>query len=571
MIPQNIGTALTAEGRALRVGLLAVDWHQPSWVSAMVESLVAETQLNLQLCLVEPENQVLKDCGLLSRVVARVRLAYRHWIPDSRHIPLGPAPGPHADEVVDLAPLLKNVPVISLRLASDNCGRIEDQSIATIRSEQFDVLVALGDGPWTGELQRAARWGLWIFRPGFGYAIHGVPAGAWEVMEQQSITIASLQILGLDNASPQFLRRGATSTCQWSIRANWNLMYWHSVRWVAEALRELWRDGEVAWEAHRLSNKSQFPTLADRTYGRPTARDIRRFARRQQALIAREQEIDRTMMRQWVLLYNLGAPGPATGLSSFKRLTPPTDRVWADPFVVKENDRYVILFEEHLLSRKHAHLCAMYLEADGTFTQARVILERPYHLSYPFVFKYEHQWYMIPETRGNRSVELYRAIEFPWRWEFYKILISGLEAVDATLWAEGGQWWMFVGVQEKRGAYSWTNLHLYYSEDPVQGAWRPHPLNPVVEDVRSSRPGGCLYRHQGKLIRPAQDGSIRYGYGLHLNEVVTLTTNYYEERSHLVLTPDWAEDVCGVHTLNHVDMLTMADARILRTKSSLVG
>jgi hypothetical protein len=61
------------------------------------------------------------------------------------------------------------------------------------------------------------------------------------------------------------------------------------------------------------------------------------------------------------------------------------------------------------------------------------------------------------------------------------------------------------------------------------GPWRAHPANPVQTDIRHTRPGGRLFRNEGKLLRPAQDCSLRYGGALWLMEVATLTAEAYRE------------------------------------------
>jgi hypothetical protein len=41
------------------------------------------------------------------------------------------------------------------------------------------------------------------------------------------------------------------------------------------------------------------------------------------------------------------------------------------------------------------------------------VLERPYHLSYPYVFFVGDDAFMLPETAANGAIELYRAVSFP--------------------------------------------------------------------------------------------------------------------------------------------------------------
>ena len=66
------------------------------------------------------------------------------------------------------------------------------------------------------------------------------------------------------------------------------------------------------------------------------------------------------------------------------------------------------------------------------FTDFRVILKQPYHLSYPYVFKYKNEYYMIPESSAIKTVQLYKAVEFPMKWEKISVLIYG-NYVDTTV------------------------------------------------------------------------------------------------------------------------------------------
>ena len=62
-----------------------------------------------------------------------------------------------------------------------------------------------------------------------------------------------------------------------------------------------------------------------------------------------------------------------------------------------------------------------------------MVLERPYHLSYPFVFRARGaDLDDAGELGANRSLELYRADPFPYRWMLDRIVLSGVEIADAT-------------------------------------------------------------------------------------------------------------------------------------------
>jgi len=165
---------------------------------------------------------------------------------------------------------------------------------------------------------------------------------------------------------------------------------------------------------------------------------------------------------------------------------------------------------------------------------------------------------MIPETAQNRTIEIYRCARFPDQWEFHKTLVKDVRAVDATLVEHSALWWMFVNLAGEGGS-TWDELHLFYSDDPLSDRWTPHPLNPVVSDVRSARPAGRLFRRDGLLLRPSQDSSIRYGYALNLNRITKLTRNEYQEELLERLEPPKNGNILAVHTFNFWNELTVID------------
>ena len=172
---------------------------------------------------------------------------------------------------------------------------------------------------------------------------------------------------------------------------------------------------------------------------------------------------------------------------------------------------------------------------------------------------------MIPETGENNGVELYICVHFPDQWEFEKTLIDNVYAVDSTLVETKGKWWLFVNIQEEGGS-TWDTLHLYYADHPLSDHWTPHPLNPIVKDIYSARPAGRIFLHEGVLIRPSQDCSMRYGYATNFNRINTLTETQYAETLEQTFKPPDKSRILATHTFNDVAGLTAIDAKQRRRR-----
>ncbi len=258
--------------------------------------------------------------------------------------------------------------------------------------------------------------------------------------------------------------------------------------------------------------------------------------------------------------------GPSTSPWRYKTLTPPKDRFWADPHIIERDGTYYVFLEELMYSTERAHISVMEINEDGTHTEPRTILEKPYHLSYPFVFEHDGETWMVPESEANDTVSLYRSVEFPDKWEHHMDLMEGVSAVDATLYQHDGLWWMFINKGEHPSLTRWDELYLYYAKDFRTNQWTEHPLNPIVSDVKSARPAGKLFVSNGVLYRPSQNCSHCYGYGLNLNEVQVLSTTDYRESVATAITPDWRKDVTACHSFANVGRLSVIDAMVVRRR-----
>jgi hypothetical protein len=213
--------------------------------------------------------------------------------------------------------------------------------------------------------------------------------------------------------------------------------------------------------------------------------------------------------------------------AAFRELPQPADWFYADPLLFEHRGRHFVFMEGFPYATGKGVIAVSRLESDGSMSAPETVLERPYHLSYPFVFSSLGQIFMIPETCGNRTIELYRCERFPDRWVLDTVLMEDVEAADATVLEHSGRLWMFVNLAS-RGLWLDTELHLFHSED-ARGPWRPHPLNPVVSDVRRARPAGPIWEEEGRLIRPTQDCTPGYAFATSFQTITTLTTEDYAE------------------------------------------
>lgn len=202
----------------------------------------------------------------------------------------------------------------------------------------------------------------------------------------------------------------------------------------------------------------------------------------------------------------------------------PADFV-ADPFMVKENNTWYMFFEAWNSETNQGDI-GLAISNDGlSWTYKQIILDEPFILSYPYVFKWENEYYMVPETADSQEMRLYKAIKFPDQWTFVKTLLKG-NYIDPSIFYFNNKWWIFAEINPK----GHDTLGLYYA-DNLTGPWFEHPKSPIiVGDANIARPGGRVIMFNGRLIRFTQDDEPTYGNQVRAFEITELTTTTYEEK-----------------------------------------
>ena len=541
----------------LRVGLLIDSFVQRKWIHQVIDEIqrsgIAEFVLIIKN---EAHNE--PQGRLKSYWRNRKYLLYTLYGKiDEARVKVSP----DAFAPTDLRELLDNCPVLEvvpeMKAYSDWFPK---DKIDEIRQYDLDVALCFGFRILKGDALKIARHGIWSYHHGDQLVNRGGPAGFWEVMDCIPVTGSVLQILteDLDNG-PVIYRSWSPTSDRFSVKANRNNLYWKSSAFVLRKLRDLAAGHPICTDENHL-----YRPYSNRLYRMPTNGEmfprLSRLAK--QYAIGKFQSVLNT--EQWALAYRFRS-GPYDSnntLYRFKPLMPPKDRFWADPCATKAGDRYYLFIEEYVYESAKGHISVIELDRQGIVNGPTKVLERDYHLSYPFVFEWNNSYYMIPESASNGTIELYRSTKFPLEWEFEKVLMNNVRAKDATVVEVDGTWWMFVSIAENCIP---DELSIFYAETPL-GPWIPHRRNPVKSDVRGSRPAGRLFCWNSDLYRPAQDSSGRYGYAISINRVIQLDAENFSEEEVSKILPNWRKDLIGTHTLSASDDLTVTDCLVRRRR-----
>ena len=472
-------------------------------------------------------------------------------------------------------------PPVSLRsLAPDakwvqvapETGRFTDtfsaDDVATVRAAGLDVMIRAGFRILKGEILDAARLGVWSFHHGDNRTNRGGPPGVWEVLENRDVTGVTLQRITAELDGGEVLARSVGRTERFSFSRNVAALYPRSARMLTRSLERAWR-GRSPVQA--TGDHGPAEAYQHRLYRQPGNAELLRHGRQLVGSWLRQRSRWRGRESSWSIAWHFApdraGSAPHTVLHRYRELVSPPDRFEADPFVVRDGERWWMFYEEFPWASRRGRIAVREMGPRGPVGEPRVVLDPPTHLSYPFVFRHEDQWYLMPESNESKRLDIYRATEFPWSWEPHATLLDPFDGVDATLHKHSdGRWYLFANLGEPGISYD-EELHLFFSDSPF-GPFSPHPENPVVADVRRARMAGRLFESGGALMRPAQRCAPLYGAGLVLHVVEELSPSAYRERVVQELSPTWNDSLVGLHTINAQDGLSVIDLqRAVRIQS----
>ncbi len=199
----------------------------------------------------------------------------------------------------------------------------------------------------------------------------------------------------------------------------------------------------------------------------------------------------------------------------------------ADPFMARHGGIWHMFFEVMNRETQRGEI-GLAESADGlVWSYKQIVLAEPFHLSYPYVFEWEGEHYMMPETLGANAVRLYRATNFPVEWVCVGPIIEGTFA-DPSVFRFAGDWWLFACSTP----YRHDTLRLFRANS-LTGPWTEHPASPVVEGDRlSARPGGRVLVTDGGVTRFSQVCFPSYGSRVRAFEIRALAGALYSEAEH---------------------------------------
>lgn len=428
------------------------------------------------------------------------------------------------------------------RFAADDIKRLKDLNL--------DLLIRCGNGILRGDILQASKQGIISFHHADNRVNRGGPAGFWEVYLRQDTTGFTIQRLTEELDGGDVLMRGHIQTRYYYL-LNQAILFERSNYYLKSLV-------EIIAATGRLPTIIPSVPYSYQIFRSPTAYQaciylMRLFYLLIKKAIRRVAGIDYL----WQVAFTQNDWTNAVLWRGIKIKNPPFHFL-ADPFVVNKYGKEVCFVEDFDCESRLGKIAAYELTSDGA-TRLGIALEEAFHLSFPYLFEYQQQLYMCPETSENRDIRIYKCVGFPLHWKLEKIVMENISAADSMLFEMNGKWWMFTNTDSVGDGDYCSELLLFFAESPLDNYWRPHRLNPIIVDAARARNAG-LVKDGNSYYRVSQgQGFDVYGKRALINEIIELTESSYEEITRSVITSEFKKGAVGTHHLHSNGKFTVFD------------
>mgnify|MGYP004686522047 CR=1 FL=1 len=190
-------------------------------------------------------------------------------------------------------------------------------------------------------------------------------------------------------------------------------------------------------------------------------------------------------------------------------IIPPTDKEWyADPFLFEYGNECYLFAEIMNYKNKRGSIGVLNLNEDKR--RFRIALQESFHLSYPNVFRYKNNIYMIPETCFVKQLRLYKCISFPNKWELEWVMLDDVTYVDTSIYISNDM--IFAETHDKT-----ANRNRFFKIDVDNRCIKEIiPTNDKYIDIRN---GGNFIKTTSGVFHALQDCENVYGEYLHIAKV----------------------------------------------------
>lgn len=181
----------------------------------------------------------------------------------------------------------------------------------------------------------------------------------------------------------------------------------------------------------------------------------------------------------------------------------PSRKYWyADPMLLDYKDATYVYAEQFDRLKKKGNIAVARIDETGRIGKWKTVLSDSFHFSFPNVFLYKNDYYMIPETSEDKSVRIYKMQDNPFEW----VMIKKYEisnCVDTSVFIEGETAYLLTCELNIDNPLE-TRFRLFSCQSFPDSELVELPIQNIDAYDKSTRNGGNFFFIGDRMFRIAQ-------------------------------------------------------------------
>jgi hypothetical protein len=537
--------------RKIRIGILVNDLTLPLWLAESIKQIQSSDYAEIAVIVKKKKSSISKSTNykeLANSLPFLITNRLDRMIFKTSHDALSR---------VSISKVLPNCKILEVdTIETKHTDTFTGQAINEIKEFDLDLLFRSGFKILKGNiLTEASKLGVWSFHHGNNRYYRGKPAAFWEVYYNNPTTGFILQQLSEELDAGNIIAQGEISTIKFSLYKTRQLLYWDAQGMFNLILKKVYQEGIETFN-QKIQPTKHLNIYDRKLYTTPTFTQGIKYLFKAIGtwILIKVNKYILNKNRDWYLGWMYKEEN--LNLRKIKKLVPPKNHFWADPFVVSFQNEELLFFEDFEYSKNKGIISyCKFDKQTKKFNESKPVLVTDYHLSFPFTFVKNEELFVIPETKNANHIALYKWADE--KLHFKCVLIDNIRAVDTCILFKDNKYWLFTSQQISEFG---TIFHLciYYS-DNLEGPYTPHIMNPINNSSILSRASGGILKLGKDMYRTSQDCSETYGKNIRIYKINNLTTTYYKETHIDTIEAKWNKGLENIHTINQSENLIVID------------
>ena len=234
-----------------------------------------------------------------------------------------------------------------------------------------------------------------------------------------------------------------------------------------------------------------------------------------------------------------------------------TFRYWcADPFIIEKNGTVYVLFEAYDRFKAKGFIGYREIFASGKVGKIKKAIETPYHMSFPYLYSLGEDIFMMPESYASKKLTIYKAVDFPSKWQEEKVILNERVCDSVLLDAQNKSLLLTSKI--------FTADSELYAYKKTSDGYKLVSDEPIVVGKDIARNGGKVISYNDKLLRVSQDCKKGYGLAVNFSELSFENDKYLENLVAKVSVKDFSKEIkkyVGIHTYNSTSNYEVIDLK----------